>query len=109
MFLEEFCKKINLLSEGKTLVLNHSVYGIFKIKMNPQGNRIFIDEVIQSTQRWKEEVEESKNCLADEDKILSLLFWGCTDTYVLEKKEKEPLSKPDAWEKLNRDYNLVRM
>lgn len=109
MFLEEFCKKINLLSEGKTLVLNHSIYGIFKIKMNPQGNRIFIDEVIQSNQRWKEEVEESKNCLADEEKILSLLFWGCTDTYVLEEKYKEPISELDAWEKLNRDYNLVRM
>ena len=77
--LKVFNDRISMLVDDKTLVLNHSRYGIFKIKMNPQGNRIYIKEEIAAYPNWENIPHDFQ-----EEKILSLLFWNCGDWYRIE-------------------------
>lgn len=107
--LERFVNRINLLSEGRTLLLNHGVYGIFKIAMNPQRNRIFIKDKVNVSKTWYDMYTNNPDCLAEEHAIISLLFWNSGEWYVLEKKEEVKPKESSAWEKILEKYEVTKV
>lgn len=94
-------KRIEALKVGKSLLLKHDYYGIFKIKMNPQQNRIFIDEIYESRTTFYEIPS-----IYREAQINYLLFWDCGEWYVLNKREISPLPQLSPLDKIKEKYDL---
>lgn len=99
--INKISKRIEVLKSGKSLLLVHSCYGIFKIKMNPQQNRIFIDKVYESTYAY-----DKISPMYKEAQINYLLFWDCGEWYVLNKKEVPPTSQLLPLDKIKEKYDL---
>ena len=101
--LQVFNDRINMLKSGRKLVLNHSVYGIFIIAMNPQENRIYVEQEIAAYPNWTVIPPQF-----NEDKILSLLFWDCGEWYEL-KGEKSKNTPASVWENFKKRYELEKL
>ena len=89
--LDILSKRIELLKQGKSLLFIHPYYGTHVIKMNPQQNRIFVDETICSTKYWDEleQISKENQTLVSEMYINALLLWNCGNWYLMEEKLKE--------------------
>lgn len=101
--LQVFNDRIDILKSGRKLVLNHGVYGIFIVAMNPQANRIYIEKEITTYPDWTEIPYSFR-----EDKILSSLFWDYGEWYELkgEKVKNQPTS---VWDNFKNKYELEKI
>lgn len=99
--INKISKRIEALESGKSLLLVHSCFGIFKINMNPQKNRIFIDKIYEYTKTYDEIPSKYR-----ETYINHLLFWDCGEWYILNKKEIPPLPQLSPLDKIKEDYDL---
>lgn len=69
----KFETRVNLLKNGHTLLMSHQIYGDYKVRMNPQQNRVYIDQDV------------TRDDEMTEDKIMKMLVWDCGDWYIYEQ------------------------
>lgn len=90
-------EKINLLKAGKVLILDHSVYGKYRVTMNQQQNRIFAEPEDDSAKEYEESCKirtKDGTCHISLDsvsyRIESFIFWEYGDWYL---EVQEPTKK----------------
>lgn len=71
--IKKFEHRINLLKQGKQLLLKHKYYGDYTVRMNPQHNRIMGTPY------------DSSAAPLDENGILGLLVWDCGEWYLFDR------------------------
>lgn len=99
--IDKINKRIEALESGESLLLDHSCFGIFKINMNPQKNRIFIDKIYKYTQTYDEIPPRYREAY-----INYLLFWDCGNWYILNKKVELPKPQLSPLDKIKEKYDL---
>lgn len=72
----KFERRVNLLKNGKQLLLKHLAYGEYIVSMNPQHNRLFHETV--------------KGGSLSEDRISYMLMWDCGDWYLYDPPHSHP-------------------
>lgn len=71
----KFERRVNLLKNGKALLLKHLAYGEYVVRMNPQQNRIFCETTL-------------RGATISEERITYLLMWDCGDWYLYEEPKR---------------------
>lgn len=99
--IDKLNKRIEILKSDKPLLLKHGSYGVFRIKMNPQRNRIFIDKIYEAQKYFKEIPKVYQEIV-----INDCLFWDRGLWYTMDKKKQEQHEEPDIFTAIKQTYNL---
>ena len=77
--IKRVTQKMELLEQGKTLFMEHSIYGRYMVYMNQQKNRLVTEPVDEKAKNYVKESKVTSNGIA----ISSDSVCSCIETFIM--------------------------